>query len=209
MTFRLKEPCGTTSIVGSVLESGIGFMIRSEKRSVSLLGGNRRPVPEAWIHRASRRLELRRSGDSTWAVFVEIRKINGIKRHIWVDTLGLLLIVVVHTAAIQDRDGGKLVLSRIKNRFPRLRLLWADDGPLRLRLLSKCTKLICPRRSNRKRPPLQDGRELRRYKRRWKIERTILWLQDFRRLVVRYDHKITMFDAYVQLASAMIALRRL
>lgn len=49
----------------------------------------------------------------------------------------------------------------------------ADSDLLRIRILSKCTKLICPHRSNRKRPPLRDGRELRRYKRRWKIERTI------------------------------------
>ncbi len=85
----------------------------------------------------------------------------------------------------------------------------ADSDLLRIRLLSNGTKLICPHRSNRVKPPMQDGRELRRYKRRWKIERTISWLQDFRRLVVRYDHKITMFDAYLQLACTMIALRRL
>ncbi len=85
----------------------------------------------------------------------------------------------------------------------------ADSDPLRLRLLSKRTKLICPHRSNRVKPPMQDGRELRRYRRRWKIERTISWIQDFRRLVVRYDHKISMFNAYLQLACTMIALRRL
>ena len=45
------------------------------------------------------------------------KKINGVKRHIMVDTLGLLLIVVVHVANIQDRDGAKLVLAKVKNRF--------------------------------------------------------------------------------------------
>ena len=85
----------------------------------------------------------------------------------------------------------------------------ADSDPLRIRLRTKGTKLICPHRSNRVKPPMQDGRELRRYRRRWKIERTISWIQDFRRLVVRYDHEISMFNAYLQLACAMIALRRL
>ena len=56
------------------------------------------------------------------------KKINGIKRHIMVDTLGLLLVIVVHAANIQDRDGAKLVLEKAKNRFPRLQLLWADGG---------------------------------------------------------------------------------
>jgi len=50
------------------------------------------------------------------------KKVMGRKRHIVVDTLGLLLAVVVHAANIQDRDGAKLVLGR----FPRLKLIWAD-----------------------------------------------------------------------------------
>jgi transposase len=76
----------------------------------------------------------------------------------------------------------------------------ADSDPLRKRLKSRGIDLISPHRSNRVRPPLQDGRKLRRYRRRWKIERTISWIQDFRRLAVRYDHKISMFTAYLQLA---------
>jgi len=85
----------------------------------------------------------------------------------------------------------------------------ADSDPLRKRLKAKGIDLISPHRANRVKPPLQDGRKLRRYRRRWKIERTISWIQDFRRLVVRYDHKISMFTAYLQLACAIIALRRL
>jgi putative transposase len=54
------------------------------------------------------------------------KKIKGRKRHILVDTIGLLLIVVVHTADIQDRDGAKLVLEQVKGIFPRLQLIWAD-----------------------------------------------------------------------------------
>ena len=52
----------------------------------------------------------------------------GRKRHILVDTVGLLLAVVVHPADIQDRDGAKLVFNRLLGRFPQLRLIWADAG---------------------------------------------------------------------------------
>jgi hypothetical protein len=63
----------------------------------------------------------------------------------------------------------------------------ADSDALRLRLKKRGIELICPHRSNRKRPMLQDGRSLRRYRRRWTIERTVAWLGNFRRLVVRYE----------------------
>src|SRR5689334_1067062 len=54
------------------------------------------------------------------------KKVNGRKRHIVVDTMGMLWAVVVHSAGIQDRDGAMLVLARLRGRFPRLKLIWAD-----------------------------------------------------------------------------------
>ena len=56
------------------------------------------------------------------------KRIKGRKRHILVDTLGLLLALVVHSAGIQDPAGAKLVLAKIVGRFPRLRLIWTDGG---------------------------------------------------------------------------------
>ncbi len=56
------------------------------------------------------------------------KKINGRKRHILLDTMGLILMVVVHAASVQDRDGGKLVLEKIQHSFPKLHLIWADAG---------------------------------------------------------------------------------
>ena len=56
------------------------------------------------------------------------KKVKGRKRHIVVDTQGLLLGVVVHPADMQDRDGAKLVISKLTVRFPRLSLIWADGG---------------------------------------------------------------------------------
>ncbi len=56
------------------------------------------------------------------------KKVNGRKRHILVDTLGLLLMVIVHAANVQDRDGAMLLLGKAIGKFPRLQLIWADGG---------------------------------------------------------------------------------
>ncbi len=84
----------------------------------------------------------------------------------------------------------------------------ADSDPLRDRLKKRGIELICPHRINRIKPKRQDGRKLRRYKRRWKIERSIAWIANFRRLVVRYERKITMFYAFVHVACLLIAVRQ-
>jgi putative transposase len=56
------------------------------------------------------------------------KKIKGIKRHVVVDVLGLLMGVVVHAASIQDRDGAKLLLERIAKLLPKVKIIWADSG---------------------------------------------------------------------------------
>ncbi len=85
----------------------------------------------------------------------------------------------------------------------------ADSDPLRDRLAKRGIELICPHRKNRTKPKRQDGRKLRRYKRRWKIERSISWIGNFRRLLVRHERKITMFYAFVHVACMLIVLRQL
>ena len=85
----------------------------------------------------------------------------------------------------------------------------ADSMPLRNRLKSeRKIDLICPQRSNQK-TKVQDGRKLRRYKHRWIIERTNSWLQNYRRVLVRFDRIFTMYSAFVTLACLMITLKRL
>ena len=68
--------------------------------------------------------------------------------------------------------------------------------------------MIAPHRSNRRSASTQDGRALRRYKRRWKVERLFAWLQNFRRLVVRYEYHLENFLAMIQLGCIVILLRR-
>jgi len=85
-----------------------------------------------------------------------------------------------------------------------------DSDPLDARLAEeRGVALIAPHRSGRRKPPSQDGRPLRRYRRRWKIERLFAWLQNFRRLVVRYEHHLNNFLAMIQLACIVILLRRI
>ena len=83
-----------------------------------------------------------------------------------------------------------------------------DSDPLRKRLKSLKIDLIAPHRSNRKKPKTQDGRKLRRYRKRWKVERTFAWVGNYRRLVVRYERDIKMYQAFFHLACLMITLNR-
>jgi len=83
-----------------------------------------------------------------------------------------------------------------------------DSDPLREHLAARGIELIAPHRKNRRKPPTQDGRALRRYKRRWIVERTFAWLGNFRRLVVRYDCSLTVYQGSFHIACFMIVLWR-
>lgn len=83
-----------------------------------------------------------------------------------------------------------------------------DSDPLDQKLVQCGIELIAPHRKNRVKPASQDGRPLRRYKRRWKIERTFAWLNKFKRVITRWDRCIKRYTAFVHLALAMILLRR-
>lgn len=84
-----------------------------------------------------------------------------------------------------------------------------DSDPLRGYFADRGFTLIAPHRRGRTRPPTSDGRRLRRYKRRWIVERTFAWLHSYRRVVTRFEKKIGLYDGFVHLACAFIALNRL
>jgi transposase len=84
-----------------------------------------------------------------------------------------------------------------------------DSDPLRRRLMGRGTELIAPYRSNVRNRRFEDKRKLRRYKRRWKIERTNAWLQNFRRIQVRYDRILSIFQGFFHFACLLITLRHL
>ena len=102
--------------------------------------------------------------------------------------------------------GLRLGAGRPRKLFPRLIYDKAADS-LRLRVRLRKERgidLICPHRSNCKKR-VQDGRKLRRYSRRWIIERTNAWLQNFRRIVVRYDRFLSSYTAFVTLWPSHVA----
>ena len=134
------------------------------------------------------------------------KKVKGRKRHIVVDTQGLLLAVAVHPANVQDRDGAKLVLSRLVGRFPRLKRIWADGA--------YAGKLVQSARDTGgwslelvRRPPQQHTFEV--LPRRWVVERTFAWLGRQRRLSKDYEVLPETTETWVYTAMTGLMLRRL
>ena len=83
-----------------------------------------------------------------------------------------------------------------------------DSDPLDKQMRQMSIEMISPHRT-RKRPKTQDGRTLRRYRHRWKVERLFAWLGSFRRLVTRWEYKAENFCGFLRLGCAILLLRRL
>jgi transposase len=133
--------------------------------------------------------------------------------HSWAvaDRFGLPLALCAASASPHE---SRLVAPTLDSRFvadvPR-RLIGDrayDADPLDVDLAELGVEMIAPHRRNRKKPKTQDGRPLRRYKRRWKIERLFAWLGNFRRLVVRYERYALNYLGFVQLGCTLILLRQ-
>jgi len=136
------------------------------------------------------------------------KKIKGKKRHILVDTLGLLLHAVVHPADIQDRDGGVLVLSTLFGLYPFLQKLFADGG-YQGPVFQKASAKILPHLQIEivKRSDQAKGFEL--LPRRWVVERTFAWLNRCRRLAKDFENLARNALAFLHLASIRLMLRKL
>jgi len=133
--------------------------------------------------------------------------VKGRKVHALVDTEGLPLRVVVHSAGVQDRDSAALVLDHIRQRFNWLELIWADAGynahqveaalakqpPLRVEIVKRC----------------DDMKGFFVLPRRWVVERTFSWFGRNRRLAKDYENLADTLAAFIALACIKLALRRL
>ena len=134
------------------------------------------------------------------------KKIKGRKRHLIVDTLGLILAVVVHAADIQDRDGAKLVLTKLTGRFARLPLIWADGGYAG-KLIEWTSSfgnwvLEIVKRSD-------DVKGFVVLPKRWVVERTLGWLGRYRRLSKDYEELTETSESMIYLAMINLMTRRL
>lgn len=149
--------------------------------------------------------------DGRWHVFprkkggAEIgntKKGKGTKILLMIDGWGIPLSAFITSANHAEVNCIEtLVESSILEKQPE-RLLYdraADADWIRENLAERQIELICPHRRGRKKPPQQDGRPLRRYRRRYKVERTISWLMNLRRLVVRYEYYDHLFEGFLQL----------
>lgn len=134
------------------------------------------------------------------------KKINGTKRHIAVDTLGLLLTMLVTAASVQDRDAAKPLLWNLRRAFPSIKLTWADGGYtgkpvtwaktwLRLRV-----QIV-------KRP--DDLHTFKVLPRRWVVERTLSWITRHRRTVRDYERLAAHHETYVYWSMIIVMTRRL
>ena len=131
------------------------------------------------------------------------------------DRTGVPLAVIADAASVPETVLAEVVLADIPatvdlpENVPVIADRAYDSDPLRKRLAEDGFDLIAPHRKNRVKVPTNDGRKLRRYKRRYIVERTIAWLHSFRRVVTRFERSIMTYDGLVHLACAFIALNRL
>jgi putative transposase len=136
------------------------------------------------------------------------KHVTGRKRHILVDVMGLLLVVFVHKASIQERDGAKSLLQRAQRKgFERLALIWADGGYHGQPMIDWVFNLAgwlfeVVKRSD-------DAQGFVILPRRWVVERTFAWLGNYRRLSKDYEVLPKNSEAMIYAAMVHIMLRRL
>jgi putative transposase len=134
------------------------------------------------------------------------KRLRGRKRHIVVDVLGLLLVVMVHSAGIQDRDGAKAVLTALVGRFPGLQLIWADGGYAG-KLVTWAAHVLQRTLVMVKRPRHTQGFQVLQW--RWIVERTFGWLNRSRRLRKDFEALPETTEMWIRIAMIHLMVRRL
>jgi IS5 family transposase len=137
------------------------------------------------------------------------------KVEVAVDATGIPVGVATDAANVSETELGGVALASIPRAVavpdgaPVVADRGYDSDPLREQLAIAGFTLIAPHRKNRTKPKTADGRRLRRYRRRWIVERSIAWLHSYRRAVTRFERMVHLYDGFVFLALAFIALNRL
>jgi transposase len=139
------------------------------------------------------------------------KKIRGRKRHLVVDTLGLILGVAVTAASVSDRAGALEVLPAVLQSQPRLEVLFADAGYAGGTLAEQLRVHAAPRALRleivKRRDPAPQGFQVQ--PKRWLVERTFGWLMQARRLARDYETKSSSSVALILIQASRIMLRRL
>ena len=136
------------------------------------------------------------------------KKINGTKRHIAVDALGLLLTALVTAASVQDRDAARPLLWNLRRAFPSVKLAWADGGYAG-KLVTWAAGRLKPKLMLEivRRP--DDLHTFQVLPRRWVVERTLSWITRHRRTVRDYERLPASHETYIYWAMIIIMTRRL
>jgi transposase len=134
------------------------------------------------------------------------KKINGRKRHIAVDTAGLLLTVLVTAASVQDRDAAKPLLWNLRKAFPQIRLAWADGGYAG-KLVTWAKTALKLTLEIVKRP--DDLHTFKVLPRRWVVERTLAWITRHRRTIRDHERLPAHHETYIYWSMIIIMTRRL
>lgn len=134
------------------------------------------------------------------------KQVKGRKRHLMVDTLGLILLIFVTSASIQDRDGGVELCDDAQQQFPTLKKVWADSA-YRGELVEYVTKWCRFVLEIVAKPKEQRGFQV--HAKRWIVERTLAWLNLARRLSKDYERTVESSETMVRVASIRLMLRRL
>ncbi|GII95763.1 IS5 family transposase [Sinosporangium siamense] len=150
------------------------------------------------------------------------KKVFGVKRHLLVDTLGLVLGTCVSPASVDDREGAAVLLLRTADRLPRLRHLWADQGYRGERFTGWAREELgltvqitvradggARRTWAKKGAPPREVARIAVVPRRWVVERTFAWLGRYRRLSRDYEFLIRASESVIYAATCMLLLHRL
>jgi putative transposase len=132
------------------------------------------------------------------------KKVTGRKRHIVVDTFGLLIYVMVHNASLQDRDGARLILATLKSLFPGLKVIFADGG-----YAGKLVQWVEQLKAFVLRIVKRTDKGFIILPKRWIVERTFGWFGKYRRLSKDYERLTKNSEAIIKLAMINLMLRRL
>ena len=143
------------------------------------------------------------------------KKVNGRKRHVMVDTMGMVMAAVVHSAGIQDRDGAKPVLEKLVGKFPRLEEILADaiyNGGIAewaKELGGWIFELVIRPEGEARAGKAKGGKPFKVLKWRWIVERTFAWLGRYRRLSKDYERTEESSESWIYVAMTHLMLRRL
>lgn len=208
----VARSAGTLSFVSDV-PSEIPAM-GSNRRFEAHYRETRTRSARSWRYRSSGMLRRRqlRPGEKRGSCVGKTKRGKGTKIMAVADRSGLPVAICIesaspHEVTLVDRLLERRFLRKLPERL--VGDMAYDSDALDWRLAQRRIEMISPHRSNRRRPATQDGRSLRRYKRRWRVERLFAWLQNYRRILVRYEYHAENYLGFILLGCSLILLRHL